>query len=163
MDWWPPMAEPTRVVRLSRAKGSKREPGVVVVDRSTPYGNPFRVEVRREPGTHTEWVVVDDTHLEWGTGHGWSQQEATEHAVVRFEEWARLDLSDEAVWIREHVHELAGGVIGCWCDGPPCHAYPLARMADVEGVARDLAAASACSIDEARRLVSSTLEAFADG
>lgn len=133
------MPEPTRVVQLSRRKGSKREPGVVVVDRSSPWGNPFHAQ----------------------------QGRTRADAVAMYEDWifSRSPFGGfDPVWVRDHVHELAGHTLGCWCpqDGP-CHAQVLARMADAESVARDLAAASACSIEEARRVVASTLEAFADG
>lgn len=112
------MAEPTRVVRLSRAKGSKREPGVVVVDRSTRWGNPFRVGkglLYEDP--RTEMFVREST--------------TKEAAVARFESWLQRGDHPAALWIREHVHELAGQTLGCWCDQDgPCHAQVLARLAD---------------------------------
>lgn len=37
-------------------------------------------------------------------------------------------------WILDHVHELAGKTLLCWCPQPgPCHAYVIARMADSSG------------------------------
>lgn len=130
------MAEPTRVVQLSRRKGSRREPGVVVVDRSSPWGNPFKVG----PG------CVATTSAE---------------AVTLFEQWVTDDGELSARWIRDHVHELAGQTLGCWCpqDGP-CHAQVLAKMADFESVVRDLAASSSCSVDEARRMATEVLDSF---
>lgn len=46
-------------------------------------------------------------------------------------------VEDRRQFILDHVHELAGKKLGCWCDQTgPCHAKVLARMAD-EAVARD--------------------------
>lgn len=53
--------------------------------------------------------------------------------IARFERWARTSPDAAARWIREHVAELDGLTLGCWCDGEargePCHGDVLLRMA----------------------------------
>ena len=93
----------SRVIQLSRRKGWRKPDGVVVVARPTRWGNPFAV------------------------GKGAADRA---EAVARFEDWVQGD-DPRAAWIREHVHELAGRALACWCPQPgPCHALVLARMAD---------------------------------
>ena len=95
----------SQVIQLSRRKGWRKPDGVVVVARPTRWGNPFTVG------------VDGDDRAE---------------AVAKFEAWVRGD-DPRAVWIREHVHELAGRTLACWCPQPgPCHALVLARMAEEE-------------------------------
>lgn len=48
-------------------------------------------------------------------------------AVLRFAEW--LKHSPEARWQREHIHELAGRDLICWCSPARCHAKVLAVAA----------------------------------
>jgi hypothetical protein len=117
----------THVIQLSRKKGSKRPPNVVVVDRSSRWGNPFRLN----GSTSGDGVAV---------AVGRSQVDfarLARRAVDRYEEW--VTTSDEVIdgfdpaWVREHVHELAGRTIGCWCAlDEPCHRNVLARLADQE-------------------------------
>ncbi|HYF47215.1 MAG TPA: DUF4326 domain-containing protein [Acidimicrobiales bacterium] len=93
----------SRVIQLSRRRGWRKPEGVVVVARPTRWGNPFAV------------------------GKGATDRA---EAVERFEAWVQGD-DRRAVWIREHVHELAGRTLACWCPQPgPCHDLVLARMAD---------------------------------
>lgn len=73
----------------------------VRIDRQTPWGNPFRM----------------------------SGEAARQEVIDQFEEWARTDPSPRAEWIRDHVHELHGKVLGCWCAPKPCHGDVLLRMA----------------------------------
>jgi hypothetical protein len=92
----------SRVVQLSRRKGWRKPDDVVVVARPTKWGNPFP-------------FGDDRTRAE---------------AVERYREWVQGD-DPEAVWIRDHVHELAGKRLACWCPQPgPCHALVLAELAD---------------------------------
>jgi hypothetical protein len=71
------------------------------IDRSTPWGNPFVI------GKH------GDRH----------------EVIERFRMWALTSADPEAVWIREHVHELRGKVLGCWCAPLDCHGFVLLEMA----------------------------------
>ena len=95
------------VIQLSRKKGWRKPAGVVTVARPTKWGNPFVPEPRNEEGRRV--------------------------AVARYEAWVLGD-DPRATWIREHIHELRGRTLACWCPQPgPCHAHVLARMADGAG------------------------------
>lgn len=123
------MPDSTRVVMLSSKKGATHPEGMVKVDRSGPWGNPFRLgrsfTIRQgdnppsvaTPHNNTVSVALFDRWLERDE-HGWMIQ---------------VDEIDDAQrdWILEHVHELAGLPLGCWCsvDEPACHGRVLARLA----------------------------------
>lgn len=93
----------SRVIQLRRRKGWRKPEGAVVVARPSRWGNPF--------------TVGEDA-----ANRG--------EAVAKFEAWVQGD-DPRAQWIREHVHELDGRTLACWCPQPgPCHALVLARMAD---------------------------------
>ncbi|WP_227357095.1 DUF4326 domain-containing protein [Haladaptatus salinisoli] len=68
--------------------------GVTMIDRSTKYGNPFRME--KDGGQHTREGCVD-AYREW-----WYANEQAE--------------------LREQAkEELLGEVLGCWCTPKACH------------------------------------------
>lgn len=96
---------PTFVVHLHK------QPYDVLVDRSTPFGNPF-------------------THLDTPTRAKF--RVATRSDAIRaFEDWAFYSDDLKAIWIREHVHELQGKTLGCWCAPKlTCHGTTLAVMAE---------------------------------
>ena len=105
----------SRVVQLSRRKGWRKPDGVVTVARPTRWGNPF--------------VVGKPIR----TGNGVVTPKDRAESVALFTEWVDGD-DPSAVWIRDHVHELAGKTLACWCPQPgPCHALVLAEMADAAG------------------------------
>lgn len=98
------MTEATSVVHLHR------QPYDVLIDRTTPWGNPF-------------------THLDGPTKAKF--RVATRGAAIdAFEEWVLESNDPEAVWIREHAHELRGKRLGCWCEPKRCHGSVLAALAD---------------------------------
>ena len=71
--------------------------------KASPWANPFRVH---EDRNHRDCVLV-------------------------FRIWSGASLDPEAVWIREHVHELRGKTLVCWCKPDhPCHGDALAEMAE---------------------------------
>ncbi len=104
------MTEPQpRRVRLSRKKGWRLPPNTVKVDRSTKYGNPFRLAV---PGR---------TRFE---------------AMNAFEQWMTIDtctagMPERRDALRDALPELRGKNLACWCplDGP-CHADVLLALAN---------------------------------
>lgn len=87
------------------------EPFDVRIDRRSPWGNPVRM----------------------------AREDDQEIVLERFERWVASD-DPRAVWIREHVHELRGKRLACWCapaggvtaaDRPwCCHGQILVQMAD---------------------------------
>ena len=97
----------TRVVHCKSG-----EPYDVYVGRPGPWGNPFS----HKPSMVGLWRVVDR-----GV------------AISAFREWVLTSDTAEAQWIRDHVHELRGKTLGCWCAPKACHGEVLARMADESG------------------------------
>lgn len=105
------MVTPVRL-RLSRAKGFNLQSAsaavnglpAVKVDRSTRWGNPFRVG---DPG-------VPDAKT----------------AVARYREWLATTLS--GLHTKRLARErLRGRNLGCWCaPGAPCHADVLIKVAN---------------------------------
>lgn len=93
----------TRVIHL------RDGPYDVLIDRTTPWGNPFT----HKPSTLAKFHV--------GT---------RKEAIESFKVWALWSADEGAVWIREHVHELRGKTLACWCHPLACHGWVLADMAD---------------------------------
>ena len=120
------MTEPTRI-RLSRAKGWRKPAGAVVVSRPSRWGNPFTIEwakLGREPDMSDERAraIVVDCYRWWLTDAAWADQFRSDVLPVR------------RAWILEHVHELAGKDLCCWCKtDEPCHADILLALANGDG------------------------------
>lgn len=105
-------------VRLSRAPGWRMPDGVVKVDRTTRWGNPF-------------------DHRRRGRAD----------AIRRYEAWVGGDGPDELpggrrvgvvsrAWVLDHLPALAGHSLACWCPlDEPCHADVLVRLLAERGQA----------------------------
>lgn len=106
-------------VQLSRKRGWRMPENAVKVDRSTKWGNPYRIGA--QPYFSRDMVLS------------------------LFETLLTMDISDEDVgpesaayrrWVREHIHELRGKDLACWCPLPPlyerdrCHAAVLLKLAN---------------------------------
>jgi hypothetical protein len=104
---------PARIQR-SRAKGARLPDNTVCVDRSTPWGNPFVVG---NDGTRAECV---DLYRKLLTGYVCLSAAAEPKA----QEAARRHVID-------HIEELRGKNLACWCRGEPCHADVLLRIANL--------------------------------
>lgn len=102
-------ATPHRV-QLQRTKGWRMPPNTVKVDRSTRYGNPFRVG---DPG-------IADVRV----------------SIERFERALRSgELTrgkPDSPFVRKHLRAaLRGKNLACWCPlGGPCHADLLLEIAN---------------------------------
>lgn len=59
----------------------------ILIDRTTPWGNPFRIGVDGD----------------------------REEVIDKFLVWVLEQKDPRAIWILQHVHELRGKVIACWC------------------------------------------------
>lgn len=104
-------------IQLRREKGWRMPPTCVKVDRSTPYGNPFKVGTH---GTAEECVAMF-------------------RMAVQLTGQRRLDLLKRFGWQEddlptvESIRELRGKDLACWCkDGDPCHADTLIELANKE-------------------------------
>jgi len=79
-----------------------KEPYDVDISRRGPWGNPFRI----------------------------SGEASRDEVIRKFTNWVINDSSQRARWIREHVHELRGKTLACWCKPADCHGDVLAAMAE---------------------------------
>jgi Domain of unknown function (DUF4326) len=107
-----PSESPQRV-QLRRAKGWRMPPNTVKVDRTTRWGNPYRVGMH---GTAERCVQLFEYllggYLCLTTG---DPKEAKEY----------MDMA------RRDIHELQGKNLACWCrPGRACHADVLLRVAN---------------------------------
>jgi hypothetical protein len=101
-------------VQLRRTKGWRMPPNTVKVDRTSRWGNPYRVgdTVHRGPAYSGRDEVVRDAA----------------HAVQLFRQW--LFTQQRAA---DLVPQLRGKNLACWCrPGEPCHADVLLELANHE-------------------------------
>jgi hypothetical protein len=109
------MTQPIRI-QLKRTKGWKMPPNTVKVDRSTKWGNPFKVgsqfvRPKMKPGGGQIVNTVYDN----------------EHAVQLYK---RFTAREVALQIAAY-QELRGKNLACWCKpGTPCHADVLLKIAN---------------------------------
>ena len=90
---------------MTRVVHCKREKYDVLIDRTTIYGNPFKIG---KDGTREE-------------------------VIAKFKEWINYDC--HALLRTEIKRNLKGKVLGCWCKtekepNRPCHGDILAEIAD---------------------------------
>ena len=105
---------PPKRIQLSRKRGYRKPAGAVVVSRPSRWGNPFRVSLER---SHRS-------------------------AVEAFEQWLTVKgvtagIPERKQWVLDHLHELRGKDLACWCplvdeDGKPvpCHANVLLELSN---------------------------------
>jgi len=100
-------------IQLSRRRGWRMPPNTVKVDRSTKWGNPFRIgQLALHPMTRR---AVDVS--------------TAEVAVNLFE--IHLQTNDGAQFAEAAQRELRGKNLACWCkDGHSCHGDVLLRIAN---------------------------------
>lgn len=103
-----------RRVQLSRAKGWRMPPNTVKVDRSTRWGNPFKLHGDGYPMTAEVAVMLFERHITDQGRLGWVMA-------------SRLTTLDDV------RRELRGKNLACWCSlDRPCHADVLLRLANDE-------------------------------
>jgi hypothetical protein len=123
-------------VRLSRRPGfrlQEQHPGAIVVARPTRFGNPFTIGQ----------VLLDQRSI--------NVQDAQALCVTRFRLWLAGDAQGDRdvaaalagqltarrrTWILDHLTDLAGRPLACWCPLPvfdepdQCHAAHLINLAN---------------------------------
>ncbi len=88
-------------IQLKRTKGWRMPPNTVKVDRTSLFGNPYRV------GLYRNFTAED--------------------AVSAFREW----LPAHPYFVAMVRRDLAGKNLACWCKpGAPCHADVLLELAN---------------------------------
>ena len=99
-------------IQLSRAKGWRMPENTVKVDRTTRYGNPFKVGDIRITGSATG--PIDQAG-----------------AAQAFRDLMALNLRKENTKTTAILSELRGKNLACWCKlGTPCHADVLLELAN---------------------------------
>ena len=87
----------------------------VLIDRSTPFGNPFPMSstctreqsIQKHKAWLDEWIQNKKEIIIGCPCHGVSNK-----------------------WVIEHLNELQGLTIACWCKPLDCHGDTLAELAD---------------------------------
>lgn len=81
---------------------NKREKFDVYIGRPGPWGNPFVVGVHGQRGECINKFIF-------------AFNNSTERKFV---------------WMRQHIYELRGKILGCWCAPSPCHGDFLLKKAN---------------------------------
>jgi len=111
---------PHRIQR-KRTKDWRLPKGAVCIDRTTKWGNRYRVTRSRLGG----WAIV------WGNYEYWPPYKTRAEAVRVAVRWyATRQLRGK---LREAAQrELRGKDLACWCKlGDPCHGDPLLEAANL--------------------------------
>lgn len=108
-----------RRIQLRRTKGWRMPPGTVKVDRSTRYGNPFKITDNRSAADSVAafrmWLTVPHAHA---------------------------GLRDTRDALLAALPKLRGKNLACWCKpGEPCHADVLLELANAPANAASRATA----------------------
>lgn len=132
------MGEPRRI-QLSRARGwrlADHSTNCKIVDRRSIWGNPWTIS--QHAG---QWVVLLNDHFPVLAAFD-TRDAARERAVQWFhrwltdDEWANQLPGMGRDWIVEHLDQLAGKDLCCWCPLPTdgetdwCHARILINLAN---------------------------------
>jgi hypothetical protein len=103
------MCEKGKVRVVRRERGKRLPPNAMAVDRSTKYGNPFKI------GPDGDRDEVITKHREWLNGAGPDVVEKWDRRVVL-----------------ERLAALRGQDLACYCAPEPCHADYLLELANAE-------------------------------
>lgn len=123
-------------IQLRRQKGWKMPPNTVKVDRSTMFGNPFKVvhvkfiPTKAHPDGGEEWHVEND-----GSFYRFKTKlEALTASINLFKAAAKASSDTAASWRRKVRFALRGkDFVACWCPlDQPCHADVILEI-DAEG------------------------------
>jgi len=113
------MTAPVRI-QLKRTKGWRMPANTVKVDRTTKWGNPFRVTQ-----INGRWSCTTKRHPDDSGLVIWCQ--SPERASDLMWREYRSHLAGR----RREVQELRGKNLACWCaPGAPCHADVLLELAN---------------------------------
>lgn len=121
---------PQRIQR-KRTKGWRMPENTVVVDRSSGFGNPFKVQkvnygtTKVHPEPKCEWWVETSTSV-WRFP---TKDEAQTASVKLFR--ANAESAANSNWRERTKLALRGKNLACWCAlNKPCHADVLIELAN---------------------------------
>lgn len=90
----------------------KESPCDILIHRGTPWGNPF---THKKTPTLAKWVVS-----------------SRNESIIAFRTWVLTSNDADAIWIRDHMHELKGKTLGCFCKSKvhpkSCHGEVYAEL-----------------------------------
>lgn len=109
-------------IQLRRAKGWRMPENTVKVTRPLVWGNPFtHTDAARAVEAYGRLVNGGTQSFEMGPGK--LQFAKNFHPLTTH--WSF------ATWVREHIRELRGKNLACWCPiDHPCHADALLELAN---------------------------------
>ncbi len=124
-----------RRIQLHRTPGWRMPAGVVKVDRSTRYGNPFSANDLRRG---REAYLLTRQGLHWLPGVPWTRDDVVRmHAewlqgqIPRGTDGQPLPLHPKVLPLPPNLEALRGRDLACWCRiDQPCHADALLRLAN---------------------------------
>lgn len=123
------MSEGPVRIRRSRARGWRMPENATYVGRPSRWGNPWYAV-----GTEVRMQGVT-AELVWS--RRFTPEDARALTVTTFRRWLDGDypgailLRARGAWISEHVGDLAGRDLACWCrPDEPCHADVLLEWAN---------------------------------
>src|SRR5262245_60460046 len=100
-------------IQLSRARGWRMPPNTLKIDRSTKWGNPFKIGENAVHPTTRKSVQVPTAEV------------AVELFAIHLQTNAGAKVAEAA------QRELRGRNLACWCkDGDTCHGDVLLRIAN---------------------------------
>lgn len=122
------MSEPQRI-QLRRAKGWKMPPNTVKCDRTTRWGNQFKVIAGGAGGSWEVFMCTGGLSGPTMSKHR-TRERAIEAAVTHHRNHI---LAPEGELLRRQiVAELRGKNLGCWCKPEdPCHTDVLREVANL--------------------------------
>jgi hypothetical protein len=115
-------------IQLRRTPGWRKPPGAVVVARPSKWGSPFTVAQAIEAGFDLPHRAAVSHFTAWFEGHP-DYPDTFRGARTVF----------DRRWMREHLGDLTGRDLACWCplrdehgEVFPCHADVLLTMSAQE-------------------------------
>lgn len=117
-------------IQIKRTKGWRMPAGAVKIDRSTRWGNQFKVDAT--PMRNGDWMVfrcTDGNLAGPPVSFHPSRKAALAASVAHHREYL---LRPEAELLRRRIRtELVGQTLACWCRvGDPCHGDTLLELAN---------------------------------
>lgn len=112
-------------VQLRRSKGWRMPPNTVKVDRTTPWGNPWRITVGTNLRTGKHVYFVDRGDFESVIRVSDTRPEAVAVAVALFRQW--VNAPQQSTWRDRATLVLKGKNLACWCPDE-CHGNVLLEM-----------------------------------
>ncbi|TDD97601.1 DUF4326 domain-containing protein [Actinomadura rubrisoli] len=134
-------------IQRRRVRGWRLPEGAVVVDRTSRFGNPFTEAAAEAAGEEGPRGAVVDAYAEWLSG------------CETYEDVYMLHRrSFDRLWVWDHLPDLAGKDLACWCplpaDGEPdiCHgAVLLAAVEQAAAVEKGCRGGAGAWVPERRR------------